>query len=80
MYNKDMIRKEEEILNDIKAQQDKLKELCGPSVFGIYVKYIEEYDENGNLVKAILDPEVQKCYEEIRRLEPEYSPLPSLLW
>jgi len=66
------MRTEQEILNDIQAQQKRLEELCGPSMFGIYVKYNNEYDSKGNLVRMVMDPEVAKCYDELKKLHDEY--------
>ena len=67
------MRTEQEILNDIQAQNEKLKKLCGPSMFGMYVKYNNEYDDKGNLVRVVMDPEVAKCYDELEKLHKEYT-------
>ena len=68
------MRTEKEILDDIKKVEERLVELCGkPSIFGIpQTKYIDEYDSEGNWIGAHMDPEVEKCYQDLEELYKEY--------
>ena len=67
------MRTEQEILNDITKVRKRLEDVCGYSSLGLPpTKYINDYDKEGNLIGMHLDPEVEKLYDELKKLDREY--------